>query len=276
MEFTHSIFEKLDGEGMLNSRILTVASSKGGVGKTTVALGIANALCYAKKKVLLCDLDFDNKCLDMFMGLDEISLYNIADVAMGTVKAEKAVVSNGDGLSFVPASVGITVGSGSKQISEDDLIDALKKVIDVKPFDFVIIDTPAGNGISNIVSKAFPSSEGIVVASHQPASRQGAENTARMMSKNGVKNIRLVITGFETVAASDNSRSGVIDIIDSSKVQLIGVVPYDRILLLSHERGVMAPMTSCSSKAFSNIARRICGENVPLFTGINIKKYKVY
>ncbi len=261
----------------MKPRILIVASSKGGVGKTTVALGIANALCFANKRVLLCDLDFDNKCLDMFMGLDDISLYNIADIAMNYVNAEKAVVSNNDGLSFVPAPVGITVGKGGRNsIPEKALIEALNKVISVKPFDFVIIDTPAGNGISDVVSKAFPLSEGIVVASHQPASRQGAENTARLMSANGIRTIRLVITGFEVDSASDNSRSGVIDIIDSSKAQLIGVVPYDRALMLSHEKGTMAPVASSSSKAFSNIVRRLCGETVPLFTGINIRKYRVY
>ena len=88
-------------EVKVKPRILIVASTKGGVGKTTVALGIASALCRMEKKVLLCDLDFENKCLDMFMGLEDVSLYNIADVARGFVTAEIAVVSNNRGLSFI-------------------------------------------------------------------------------------------------------------------------------------------------------------------------------
>lgn len=262
----------------MNPKILIVSSSKGGVGKTTVALGISNALCFLGKKVLLCDLDFDNKCLDMFMGIEDASLYNIADVAHNTVPAEKALISNGRGLSFVPAPVGIHLSDTSKSdeyVSKESLIIALNKIIELSTFDFVVFDTPAGNSVTKTVAEAYPKAHGIVVASHQPSSRQGAENSAKTMTLCGINDIRLVITGFEPESASSDIRSGLIEIIDSSKIQLIGVVPYDRVLMLSHEKGIVAPSTCYSSKAFNNIAQRICGNRVPLFAGMKIKKRKV-
>ena len=264
-------------EVKVKPRILIVASTKGGVGKTTVALGIASALCRMEKKVLLCDLDFENKCLDMFMGLEDVSLYNIADVARGFVTAEIAVVSNNRGLSFISAPVGVRLAgeSGEDSISDSDLVKALKSAIDVKDVDFVILDTPAGHTVTDAVAKAFPNAEGITVASHQPASMKGAENASRILISHGIENNRLVITGFEPESATRDVRAGVIEIIDSSRVRMIGVVPYDRSLMLSHEKGVMAPASCPANKAFSNIAGRICGEEIPLFTGLNIKKIRV-
>ena len=264
-------------EVKVKPRILIVASTKGGVGKTTVALGIASALCRMEKKVLLCDLDFENKCLDMFMGLEDVSLYNIADVARGFVTAEIAVISNNGGLSFISAPVGVRLSgeSGEDSISDSDLVKALKSAIDVKDVDFVILDTPAGHTVTDAVAKAFPNAEGITVASHQPASMKGAENASRILISHGIENNRLVITGFEPESATRDVRAGVIEIIDSSRVRLIGVVPYDRSLMLSHEKGVMAPASCPANKAFSNIAGRICGEEIPLFTGLNIKKIRV-
>ena len=91
-----------------------------------------------------------------------------------------------------------------------------------------------------------------------------------------MRECRLVICGYEFFEAARRERSGVIDIIDSSRVPLIGAVPYDRALMLSNERGVRAPEDSDSTLAFINIARRLCGERVRLFDGISsVKRRKI-
>lgn len=261
----------------MKPRILIVASSKGGVGKTTVALGIASALCHVNKKVLLCDLDFDNRCLDMFMGLEDVSLYNLSDAARNLVPISKTIISNDRGLSFIPAPRGVRISdaTGENSVSGRDIVTALNRAIETKEFDFVIFDTPAGHSVTELLAKEFPRAEGIVVASHQPSSMKGAENASVLLKDQGISKIRLVITGFEPGSATKDTRAGVIEIIDSSRIRLVGVVPYDRALMLCHERGVVVPSSCPASKAFLNIAGRLCGDEIPLFKGIKIKKNRV-
>ncbi len=260
------------------ARKIIVASSKGGAGKSTVALGIAGALVDRGHKVLLCDLDFENKCLEFFMGLEEVSLYNIADVAKGLVSADKAIIRNEKGLSFITAPTGYTVGVGKreKNVTPAELAFALKEVIKAEEPDYVIFDTAAGHSIPVILAQKFRDAHAIVAASHQPASCRGAQRAAEYLEENGVKNVRLIITDYEFDAAWHNIRSGLIEIIDSSTVQLLGVVPHDRVLMLSHERGTVVPKNSISSVAFANIAARICGEDVRVFEGMkNFKRKRI-
>lgn len=63
-----------------------------------------------------------------------------------------------------------------------------------------------------------------------------------------------------------------LEIIDGVGIPLLGVVPYDYALLLSQEgRGGAGP----SAAAFFNIAARLEGQDVPLFSGLpKIRKQK--
>ncbi len=261
----------------MTAQKLIVASSKGGVGKSTVALGVASALTALGKKVLLCDLDLENRCLDLYMGIEDSSLFNIADVARDAVLPEKAIIKNSSGLSFIAAPEGAVLdGDGQGGISSDDLSRALKDVVDEAECDFAIFDTGTSKAVPALIADTFPGAKALIVASHQASSARGAERTANVLYERGVKECRLVICGYEFFEAVRDERSGIIDIIDSSKVPLIGAVPYDRALLLSNERGVRAPRDCDASIAFGNIARRLCGEKVRLFDGIkSVKRKKI-
>ena len=62
---------------------ILVSSLKGGIGKSTVALGIAAALADRGKRVLLLDCDDGNRCLDLMMGIEDRVLYDLSDVMEG-------------------------------------------------------------------------------------------------------------------------------------------------------------------------------------------------
>lgn len=270
------IFGGCDTDIMIKKII--VASSKGGVGKTTVALGIASALTMRGKRALLCDLDFENRSLDLFMGIENLPLHNLADVAYDRATPEKALLRNGKGLSFVPAPTGHENETDAlKGYLPASIIYALKAVIDYEEPDFVIFDTSAGLCVPVLLAKNFVGSLAVTVASHQPASCRGAERAASVLLENGARDASLVITQFDSFASLRDARSGLLQIIDSSSAKLLGVVPFDKELMISHERGVMAPADSPSSAAFKNIAARLCSENVKLFSGVRgIKKKNIF
>ena len=58
------------------SRIITVTSGKGGVGKSSISVNLAIALAHQNLKVCLIDGDFGLKNLDVMMGLDENTIEN--------------------------------------------------------------------------------------------------------------------------------------------------------------------------------------------------------
>ena len=305
-------------------RFIAVASSKGGIGKSTAALGISRALCARGKKVLLADLDYGNACLDMLCRVEDSVLYTSADVSRGICTPEEAVIKpEGEGLFLLAApSGGRTVilpgahkdkdsgpktgaensggnsagnsaenggadGAADKSptqlkdgIAEDILTESgfaadadsiAKAVRDAAVSvgaDRVILDTGAGVSGGFIVAASL-SSQARVVAGHSPVSLRSAESTAERLSVSGVSDVRLIINncdGTGVLRRSPFSRSGIFNMIDTARIPLAGVIPYDYDLTLSHEGGGRGG--ALSEAAFANIAARIEGENVPLFSGM--------
>ena len=62
-------------------RKLLVASSKGGVGKSTTALGLAAAFAAQDLKVLLIDFDGTSRSLDILAGAEDMTTADTADIS---------------------------------------------------------------------------------------------------------------------------------------------------------------------------------------------------
>lgn len=293
------------------ARFIVIASSKGGIGKSTAALGISRSLCARAHSVLLCDLDYGNACLDMLCGVEDSVLYTSADAALGVCTPQEALIaleqpsggapcekSGGSGRMYLlPApcagqyeicvqSAGDTDGCpadspGRQQadsgqvggkLSADTvyaarLCDVLREAAEAAGAEYVILDT--GAGISGgLCAAAGAASEALVVAGHSPVSLRSADATARLLEKHGIKNIRLVINSFDAAGVTDRkiARSGIFSMIDTARIPLCGIVPYDPALAAAQESGKKT--SSLSDAAFANIAARLDGEDVPLFCGI--------
>lgn len=274
------------GESM-TQKFIMIASSKGGVGKSTSALGISHALCEMGYNVLLVDLDFGNACLDMLLGVQDSVVYTIQDVAKGTVPAAKAllkirkearvkkkgfrkIVEEAGELYLLPSISGgagcIPTYSGEDPREGDEtVVRAIKDAAEECSCDFVIIDT--GAGYSRAVTIGAEISDiALVVTGQMPVALRSAEATVGRLCDMGVEDIRLIINSFDAQGVIDESRKGLFGVIDESRAQLLGVVPYDYNLMLTHER--LLAQGKDAESAFSNIARRLCGENVPVFSGM--------
>lgn len=259
---------------MVKKRII-VASSKGGVGKSTVSCGIAIALAEAGHRVLLADCDFGNPCLDLMLSCENDSVYNIFDVANGVTSPDKALVKLGEygELYFVPAAV-----CQADKLSPDKLGDALGSLEKAVDADYVILDTSSGITVPVMLAENYADSA-LIVATQTKTSLRAAENLAVMLDETKLRYIRLVISSFDADSASSGERPGILKIIMESRVQALGVVPYEYALMLSvrppekkRKRKKLAAFT-----AFGNIAARIDGADVPLFNSIKpLRRRLVY
>lgn len=135
--------------------VLTVAMQKGGVGKTTTALTLAQAAAHKGKQVLCLDLDPQGN-LTFATGADA-NKPGCFEMLEGTTKAGKVVQTCGH-IDVIPASTQLatektTKGSGNR------LRNALADIAGY--YDLIVIDTPTLCG--ELLYNALLASNGLLI-----------------------------------------------------------------------------------------------------------------
>ena len=82
----------MDSRSSSGVKTFIVTSSKGGVGKSTVAANLAAAVAKSGKRVLLIDCDLSNRSLDFILGCDDGSLCDFCDLVSGRADAAKTMI----------------------------------------------------------------------------------------------------------------------------------------------------------------------------------------
>lgn len=128
------------------TRIITIANQKGGVGKTTTAINLATALAAIGETVLIVDLDPQGNA-STGLGIDRknrtISSY---DVLMQTASVEEAAVPTAvPNLSLIPSTLDL-LGVEMEISNASDRATRLRKAfrggVKVSPFTYILIDCP--------------------------------------------------------------------------------------------------------------------------------------
>lgn len=232
---------------------IVIASGKGGVGKTSLCVGIGKALSTLGKRVLLIDCDC-LRSLDLLTGVTEQMVYNFGDVIFGRCSSEEALYEN-EGLSV------ITCPESYDNISDYSMKWLMSKY--ENDFDYILLDAPAGieRGLHMALSVA---DRAIVISTPDLVCVRSACTAGREIEKAGVKDIRLVIN---RVSKKDIIRGRLMNfdsVIDATQIQLIGIVPEDPKIRLGAMGKNVYKKGQVSYKALTNIAKRIGGQTAAL------------
>jgi flagellar biosynthesis protein FlhG len=144
------------------SRIISVISNKGGVGKTHVALNLAKILSGQGRKVLLIDADLGNADISNKLAL--FPEYTLYDFMLGDVDLGSMVEHTQHGFDLIAGSSGEFKLANLNYIMRSKFIKSFRRVSE--GYDFAIFDLSAG--ISTIVLDfAMASDEVITVTTPQ-------------------------------------------------------------------------------------------------------------
>lgn len=242
---------------------IVVTSGKGGVGKSTVSLGLAAQFAANGERVLLIDCDAGLRSLDRMTGVEEALVFDSSDVVAGRCAPAEAIYPCGamPGVSLMPAPA-----NGEDLVPQhvmQRLVPMLKRY-----FDRVLLDSPAGVG-RGFRAAAAAADRALIVCSPDPVCIRDASIVRRLLTETGVSQQRLIINRFQAeYFKSISSESGVCrdldDVIDLSGVRLVGVVPEDRKMAAAFARGRCPETDAPGMMALSRIAARLNGVSVPL------------
>ncbi len=235
-------------------KVFAVTSGKGGVGKSTVSVGLGLAFCNIGKTVLLVDMDEGLRCLDLMLGIDGETVIDLADILTGR-ELEDALYSCPlhDNLKLIPAP------------SDIGRIDAYSLAIFAKEaaqeFDIVIFDFPAGINIA-LYSALEKSSLFLTVAVPDPISIRDAGAVASELAKADIS-ARLIINRFVYKQSKKMKHKNIDGIIDAASLRLIGIIPESEELSMLSLKHKLRKKGKAMA-AFTRLARRLDSEHILL------------
>ncbi|MDQ6779936.1 MAG: septum site-determining protein MinD [Candidatus Eremiobacteraeota bacterium] len=242
-------------------RAVVITSGKGGVGKTTVTANLGTALADAGKRVVVVDADVGLRNLDVVMGLENRVRRHSLDVIEERCTLDEALVRDRSRrtLALLPAA---------QDRDKDEMpLDAMRAlVLQLQSrFDFVLIDCPAGieHGFRNAIAGAR---EAIIVTTPEVSAVRDADRVAGLLPPD--MPVKLIVNRIRPHLVKKGTMLTIDDVLDILRLELVGVVPDDKDVIVATNRGapVVDIVGSQTGAAFRRIASRILGEAIPIPT----------
>ena len=231
------------------SKIIVIASGKGGVGKTVSAINLGAAMNYFNKNILVIDGNLTTPNVGIQLGSPEVPI-NLNHVLLGKADAFEAVYEHESGIKIIPSSLSIKELKKIKSGKLKDFKKDFKKISDI-----VIIDSAAGLGeeASSIMEMA---DEVILITNPEMPAITDALKTIKLAEQMKKKVMGVVITKVR----KDNIEMQPETVKEMLEVPIIGMVPHDMDVKRSlnlKDAVVNTHPKSKSARAYKEIAAKI-------------------
>ncbi|HEY9204349.1 MAG TPA: cell division ATPase MinD [Candidatus Methanoperedens sp.] len=244
--------------------VYTIASGKGGTGKTTTTLNLGTALAMLGKKTIALDADLGMANLGLLLGLER-SQITLHEVLSGNAKISEAVYEGPAGLKVVPSGLSLKGFQNSKPDKLREVMAAL-----IEGMDYVLIDAPAGISKDGVIPLAV-ADKVILVVNPELASMADALKTKALTEMLGrqVEGIILNRAEFEKTEINRNKVSELLG------VRILEMIPEDANVRRSAAFKmpvVVRTPNSPAAVAFRRLAAQISGEKFIESTGKSDKE----
>jgi flagellar biosynthesis protein FlhG len=144
------------------SRIVSIISNKGGVGKTHIAMNMARSLGHQGKSVLLIDADLGNADISNKLAL--FPEYTLYDFMLGDVDLESMIEHTPLGFDLIAGSSGEFKLANINYVQRSKFIKGFRKVS--QQYDYAIFDLSAGIS-TTVLDFALASDEVVIITTPQ-------------------------------------------------------------------------------------------------------------
>lgn len=244
------------------SKIITVTSGKGGVGKSNFVVNLAITLQKNGKKVLIFDADLGMGNDDVLMGL--YPKHNIFDIIFTDLTLKDIIIEGNEGVALIPAGSGL---NKVHELTENERQLFLSKLSELDEFDYILMDT--GAGVSrDILAFISASEELIIITTPEPTSLTDAYSLAKVADHFKLKdNAKVIVNkafskeeGIETFNKFNRAVTKFLNI----KIEYLGYILDDRKLVQSvrAQKPFVTLYPNCdASKNIEDIAMKILGQD---------------
>ncbi len=253
--------EKAAIPGVKNT--IAVASGKGGVGKSTVAVNLALALAKTGAKVGLLDADVYGPSLPIMMGIHETPQATAED---------KLIPIDNHGLKLM--SVGFMLDEETPLIWRGPLVMQLVKQFLMGvlwgELDYLVIDLPPGTGdVQLTLVQTIPLTGAVIVTTPQDIALIDARRAIKMFHEVKVPVIGIIENMSYFVCPHCNGKTDIFSTGGGEKtserygIPLLGKIPLDVEIREGSDSGapiVVSKPDSPHSKAFSEIAGSVASK----------------
>ncbi len=158
------------------TRIITITSGKGGVGKTNISVNMAIAYARLGKKVVVMDADLGLANVNVMFGL--IPKYNLYHV-MRKQKTMKEIQEETEyGISIVAGASGL---SKVANLTDDERENFIRELTTLSNADIIIIDTSAGVS-KNVLDFIVTADDAIIITTPEPTAITDAYGITKIIA----------------------------------------------------------------------------------------------
>ena len=240
------------------TRVVAVASGKGGVGKSTITVNVAAALAAAGHEVGILDADIYGHSIPYMLGVDQ-----------RPVAVDRMIVPPiGHGMKLM--SIGFFLDDNQPVMWRGPMLHrALEQFLqDVHwgDLDVLVVDMPPGTGdVSISLGQLLPRAEAVLVTTPQPLAQEVAARAAAMAQKTGMRVLGVV----ENMSSEIFGSGGGERLAAELGTPLLGRVPLDVRVRTSADAGVplvLQDRESAPAAAIVGIAEAIDASRTGGFT----------
>ncbi|MEE9474646.1 MAG: cell division ATPase MinD [Candidatus Hydrothermarchaeaceae archaeon] len=231
---------------------ITIASGKGGTGKTTISANLGVALAQLGKDTIILDADIEMANLELHLGLEGMKT-TLHNVLAGEADIKDAIYDGPGGVKAVPAGMRL---DGLGKIEYDRLKDVLNEL--AKTCEVLLIDVPSGIGRTVIVALST-GEEILLIATPEISAMSDVLKTKIVAKKLGADILGVVLNR----ALFDKSDLTVKEVEAILETKVVAVIPEDAEIkksLTSEQPAVLRSPDAPAVIAIKKLAARLVDE----------------